>query len=593
MNGGCSRAPDAGSPAGASCFPQKMCSWMLNCCLALQHLVVQASSMCIFYLLLLPTLPEETTHAQATIELLARSLFACGISTVLQTTLGSRLPLVQIPSFEYLVPAMVLSSHLSLSASMDRNGTAVASACPAPHCPVAGSQAASLQEVSGAVLVSGLVQLVLGVSGVCGWAVQRCGPMVLAPSLSIIGLSAYREAAFFCSTNWGVALLFMLLAVTFSQHLGSCRLPFCAWSQARGGSMETSLPTLRTFSILFPFAVVCIICAILRHLHVPWESLDLATTQLSWANSTFHAPWLRIPYAGKRGWPLLTPRALAVGIAMAIGCSINSVSCYVLWGRLLGTAASVANTCATGFTQAGSRFPVQVSALACVMLGMSPRLAGLLTCIPLVVHGGVLCITYAVAVGTGISYFQYADIDSGRNIFIVGFTMFMALLVPRWLSMAPAHLATGWVPLDLLFLSLLTMPVFLTGFLSFFLENTVSGTLEERGLLSDLELRKAGTGSHHPRGERREASHVYGLPTALRRLLPTSCKAFPCCFLCPESEEEEEEEEDEEEEGSCTNEEGTAAPGEGTHLLPKPGSGEQQWARRPSETEMPAWHPVA
>lgn len=33
----------------------------------------------------------------------------------------------------------------------------------------------------------------------------------------------------------------------------------------------------------------------------------------------------------------------------------------------------------------------------------------------------------------------------------------------------------GWVPLDLLFLSLLMAPVFLTGFLSFFLENTVSG----------------------------------------------------------------------------------------------------------------------
>lgn len=194
---------------------------------------------------------------------------------------------------------------------------------------------------------------------------------------------------------------------------------------------------------------------------------------------------------------------------------------------------------------------MQLNALACVMLGMSPRLVGLLAHIPLAVHGrplllpvlqssdvcphparllpyagGVLCVTYAVAVGTGISYFQYADIDSGRNIFIVGFTMFMALLVPRWLSVAPARLVTGsrdapcgwqnlspmtwqlpvpaargswsygsfcpfpaaglrhlrsgpvtpgWVPLDLLFLSLLVMPVFLTGFLSFFLENTVSG----------------------------------------------------------------------------------------------------------------------
>ncbi|XP_075009126.1 solute carrier family 23 member 3 isoform X2 [Calonectris borealis] len=208
MNGGHRGAPGARSPVLTFCSPQRMCSWMLSCCLALQHLAVQASLLCIFHLLLLPTLPEEPPHAQATSELLARSLFACGISTVLQTTLGSRLPLVQIPSFEYLVPAMVLSSHLSLGASTDRNGTAVASTCPAPHCAVAGSWTASLREVSGAVLISGLVQLALGMSGMCGWAARHCGPMVLAPSLSIIGLSAYKEAAFFCSTNWGVALLY-------------------------------------------------------------------------------------------------------------------------------------------------------------------------------------------------------------------------------------------------------------------------------------------------------------------------------------------------------------------------------------------------
>ncbi|XP_067994949.1 solute carrier family 23 member 3 isoform X1 [Melanerpes formicivorus] len=615
MNGGHRGVPDVGSPVFASCSLQKMCSWMLSCCLALQHLAVQASLLCIFHLLLLPTLPEELPHAQATGKLLARSLFACGISTVLQTTLGSRLPLVQIPSFEYLVPAMVLSSHLSLGASTDRNGTAVASVCHAPHCTVTGSWAASLREVSGAVLVSGLVQLVLGVSGVCGWAVRHCGPMVLAPSLSIIGLSAYKEAAFFCSTSWGVALLLMFLAVTTSQHLGSCRLPFCALPQARGCSTEPSVPTLRTFSILLPFAGVCIICAILSHLHIPWESLDLTMSRLSWANSTFHAPWVSLPYAGEWRWPLLTPRTLAVGIAMAIGCSMNSVSCYVLCGRLLrapmlplhacnrglcmeglgsilagllgtpgGTAASIANACTTGLTQAGSRLSVQVSAVACVVLGMSPRLAELLTRIPLAVHGGVLCVTYAVAVGTGISYFQYADIDSGRNIFIVGFAMFMALLVPRWFSMAPAHLATGWVPLDLLFLSLLMVPVFLTGFLSFFLENTVSGTLEERGLLSELALWKAGASTSHPCGEKSEANRGYGLPAGLRRLLPSSCKAFPCCFLCPGREEMDEKEE----EGSHATEEGTTVPGEGTQLLPKRGSGELQSVRRLSEMEMPA-----
>ncbi|XP_066179034.1 solute carrier family 23 member 3 isoform X5 [Sylvia atricapilla] len=407
----------------------------------------------------------------------------------------------------------------------------------------------------------------------------------------------------------------MLLAVTFSQHLRSCHLPFCAWPRAWEGSTDDSVPTLRTFSVLLSFAGVCIVCAILSYFHIPWESLDVTMAQLSWANSTLNAPWIHMPYAGEWRWPLLTPRALAVGIAMAISCSMNSVGCYVLCRRLLrvprlpphacnrglcmeglgsllagllgspgGTASSIANTCATGLTQAGSRLSVQVSALVCMVLGMSPRLAGLLTHIPLAVHGGVLCVTYAVAVGTGISYFQYTDIDSGRNIFIVGFAMFMALLVPRWFSTALAPLVTGWVPLDLLFLSVLMAPVFLTGFLSFFLENTVSGTLEERGLLSEQPW-KARASDCHLHGERGEASQAYRLPTRLRRLLPSSCKAFLCCFLCPRSEEEEE--------GSCAIEEGTAAPGEGTHLLPKLSSGELQPAIRPSQTDMPAWHTVA
>uniref|UniRef100_A0A8C2TLZ7 Solute carrier family 23 member 3 n=1 Tax=Coturnix japonica TaxID=93934 RepID=A0A8C2TLZ7_COTJA len=615
MNGGRHPVTGAGSPALTSCSWPKMCSWMLSCCLALQHLAVQASLLCIFHLLLLPALSEEQLHAPAASVLLARSLFACGISTLLQTTLGSRLPLVQIPSFEYLVPALVLSSHLSLGVSEDENGMAVATMCPEPHCTITESRAASLQEVSGAVLISGLVQLVLGAVGVCGWAVQRCGPMVLAPSLSIIGLSAYKEAAFFCSANWGVALLLMLFTITFSQHLGSCRLPFCAWPYVPGVSMEPSVPTLRTLSVLLPFAIVCTICSIIHHFHVSWDLPDLATAQLSWVNSTLHTPWLQLPYAGE--WPLLTPRALAVGIAMAFGCSINSVGCYVLCGKLLrapqlpphtcnrglcieglgsllagllgsagGTAASIANACAGGLTQDGSRLSVQLNALACVMLGMSPRLVGLLAYIPLAVHGGVLCVTYAVAVGMGISYFQYADIDSGRNIFIVGFTMFMALLVPRWLSVAPAHLVTGWVPLDLLFLSLLVMPVFLTGFLSFFLENTVSGTLEERGMLADSVQRKPGTSSGQPWRKGSKTSPVYGLPTWLRRLLPSSCKAFPCCFLCPVSEDEKEEEED----GGLVAEEGTAAVGEGTHLLLKPGTGEMRADRRPSQAEMLTSH---
>lgn len=57
--------------------------------------------------------------------------------------------------------------------------------------------------------------------------------------------------------------------------------------------------------------------------------------------------------------------------------------------------------------------------------------------------GGVLGVTQAVVLSTGFSSFHLADIDSGRNVFIVGFSIFMALLLPRWFREAPVLLSTG------------------------------------------------------------------------------------------------------------------------------------------------------
>uniref|UniRef100_A0A8C3M9M6 Uncharacterized protein n=1 Tax=Geospiza parvula TaxID=87175 RepID=A0A8C3M9M6_GEOPR len=256
-----------------------------------------------------------------------------------------------------------------------REGVGLLSMYPAPQVHP------FLLQVSGAVLISGLIQLALGVSGVCGWAARHCGPMVLAPSLSIIGLSAYKEAAFFCSTSWGVALLYVSPgAVVVGRKEGPLlRVPFA-------------------LQVLLPFAGVCIVCAILSYFHIPWESLDVTMGQ-SWANSTSNAPWIHIPYAGGGQ----QARALAVGIAMAMGCSMNSVGCYVLCGRLLraprlpphacnrglcmeglgsllagllgsagGTASSIANTCAAGLT----KLPLQSLILPWLLMPLFPGWAG-------------------------------------------------------------------------------------------------------------------------------------------------------------------------------------------------------------------------
>lgn len=58
-------------------------------------------------------------------------------------------------------------------------------------------------------MVSGLLQGTLGLLGAPGHLFPHCGPLVLAPSLVVAGLSAHKEVALFCSSHWGLSLLYV------------------------------------------------------------------------------------------------------------------------------------------------------------------------------------------------------------------------------------------------------------------------------------------------------------------------------------------------------------------------------------------------
>ncbi|XP_029081727.1 solute carrier family 23 member 3 isoform X1 [Monodon monoceros] len=559
--------------------------WGLSCLLALQHILVLASLLCASHLLLLQCLPAGGLSSSPA-QLLASSLFSCGVSTALQTWMGSRLPLIQAPSLEFLIPGLVLTSQkLPLTTRTPGNcehraraqASLVLRLCGGPGCHGLELWNTSLREVSGAVVVSGLLQVMLGLFGGPGHLFPHCGPLVLAPSLVVAGLSAHREVALFCSAHWGLASLLILLMVVCSQHLGARLLPPHPWRRASNSSTHTHIPVFRLLSVLIPVACVWIISALLGLSITPWEL-------------SAEAPWFWLPHPAEWDWPLLTPRALAAGISMALAASTSSLGCYALCGQLLhlpsppphacsrglsleglgsvlagllgspmGTASSFPNVGTVSLLQAGSRRVAHLVGLLCVVLGLSPRLVQLITTIPLPVLGGVLGVTQAVVLSTGFSSFHLADIDSGRNVFIVGFSIFMALLLPRWFREAPVLLSTGWSPLDVLLRSLLTEPIFLAGLLGFLLENTIPGTQLERGLGQGLPSSFTAQEVRMPQKSREKPAQEYELPFSIQNLCP--CIPHPLRCLCPLPED-------------SGNEEGVPSePGETADLLP--GFGEQ------------------
>ncbi|KAM7339557.1 hypothetical protein ACRRTK_000172 [Alexandromys fortis] len=539
-------------------------TWVLSCLLALQHFLVLASLLSASHLLLLHSLPPGgLSYSPA--QLLASSFFSCGVSTVLQTWMGSRLPLVQAPSLEFLIPALVLTNQKpSLTTKTPGNGEyrpkLLASLslhlCSLSSCHGLEFWNTSLREVSGAVVVSGLLQGTIGLLGLPGRVFPYCGPLVLAPSLVVAGLSAHKEVAQFCSAHWGLALLLILLMVICSQHLGSCRVPLCSWRPASTSSTHIYIPVFRLLSVLTPVACVWIISALL--------GLSVIPLQLS---DPTEAPWFWLPHPGEWDWPLLTPRALAAGISMALAASTSSLGCYALCGQLLhlspppphacsrglsleglgsvlagllgsplGTSSSFPNVGTVSLFQTGSRQVAHLVGLFCVGLGLSPRLAQLFINIPLPVLGGVLGVTQAVVLSAGFSSFHLADIDSGRNVFIVGFSIFMALLLPRWLWEAP-EFNTGWSPLDMFLRSLLAEPIFLAGLLGFLLENTISGTRIERGLGQRLPTSFT---AQETQKSREKAAQEYGLPLPITNLCSHIPQPLHC--LCPMPEDSEDEE---------------------------------------------------
>ncbi|XP_025259749.1 solute carrier family 23 member 3 [Theropithecus gelada] len=324
--------------------------WGLSCLLALQHVLVMASLLCVSHLLLLCSLsPGGLSYSPS--QLLASSFFSCGVSTILQTWMGSRLPLVQAPSLEFLISALVLTSQklplaIQTPGNCEHRTRARASLmmhlCRGPSCHGLRHWNTSLQEVSGAVVVSGLLQGTMGLLGSPGRVFPHCGPLVLAPSLVVAGLSAHREVAQFCSAHWGLALLVILLMVVCSQHLGSSQFHVCPWRRASASSTHTPLPAFRLLSVLIPVACVWIVSAFLGFSVIPQE-----------LSAPTKAPWIWLPHPGEWNWPLLTPRALAAGISMALAASTSSLGCYALCGRLLHLPPPPPHACSRGLSLEG------------------------------------------------------------------------------------------------------------------------------------------------------------------------------------------------------------------------------------------------
>ena len=123
------------------------------------------------------------------------------------------------------------------------------------------------------------------------------------------------------------------------------------------------------------------------------------------------------------------------------GITFEGIGCLIagIIGTGNGTTSYSENIGAIGLTRVGSRV-VQAGGLIMIVLGMVSKFGALFTTIPSPIVGGMYCAMFGMIAAVGMSNLQFVNLNSGRNLFIIGFSFFMGLSVPEYFSASPIDL---------------------------------------------------------------------------------------------------------------------------------------------------------
>nr|XP_023473368.1 solute carrier family 23 member 1 isoform X3 [Equus caballus] len=416
--------------------------WYLCILLGFQHYLT-----CFSGTIAVPFLLAEAMcvgRDQHVVSQLIGTIFTCvGITTLIQTTLGIRLPLFQASAFAFLVPAKAILA-------LER------------------------------------------------W---KCPP---------------EDAGDRAGSHWGISACSILLIILFSQYLRNLTflLPVYCWGK---GLTVFRIQIFKMFPIVLAIMTVWLLCYIMTLTDVlPADSTAYGFQARTDARGDIMsiAPWIRIPYPCQWGLPTVTAAAVLGMFSATLAGIIESIGDYYACARLAGappppvhainrgiftegicciiagllgtgngSTSSSPNIGVLGITKVGSRRVVQYGAAIMLVLGTIGKFTALFASLPDPILGGMFCTLFGMITAVGLSNLQFVDMNSSRNLFVLGFSMFFGLTLPNYLTSNPGAINTGISEVDQILTVLLTTEMFVGGCLAFILDNTVPGSPEERGLI--------------------------------------------------------------------------------------------------------------
>ncbi|XP_066937423.1 solute carrier family 23 member 2-like isoform X2 [Macrobrachium rosenbergii] len=447
--------------------------------------------------------------------LVSTIIFMSGLITLLQSTFGVRLPIIQGGNFSFVIPviALLTTNYESCSSLPLANMT---------RDEREEIWLVRVRETQGSIALSALVQIFVGFTGLIGLLLAWITPLTIIPTVALVGLSLAEVASSQGSGHWGIYFLTVVMSIIFSQHMKEITVSVPVYKWGQGFSFYPCQP-FKTLPLLLSIFISWSLCALLSAFNLfPVGSparTDRTYTMVS------EAPWVSFPYPGQWGVPTASV-AGAIGMLAAVfasiiesvgdyyacarvigapmppahainrGIGVEGIGCMLagLWGTTSGTTSYSGNIGILGITKIGSRRVIQYSAIMMMICGVFGKIGAFFVTIPEPIIAAVFTIKFSMITAVGLSSAQFIDLSSSRNLFVLGFSIFFGLSFPKWAMENPSFMQSGYALLDQTVSVLLQTSMFVGGLIGLILDNTVPGTDEERGLVQWKKQLNLGSG---------------------------------------------------------------------------------------------------
>ncbi|XP_071923573.1 nucleobase-ascorbate transporter 3 isoform X2 [Coffea arabica] len=427
-------------------------SWHQTVLLAFQHYIVMLGTAVMIATVLVPRMGGGHGDKARVIQSM---LFMSGINTLLQTLFGSRLPTVMGPSYAYFISVL-----LAINDFNDSNFTTEHERFT--HI---------MRAVQGSLIVSSILNIIIGYGKAWGNLTRFFSPLVLVPVVCVVGLGLFARGFPQLGNCVEIGLPMLILLVISQQYLQHIH--------------PKTRPILERFALLLCVGIIWAFAAILTvagaYKNVRDQTKMSCRTDRSFLMSS--APWIKIPYPFQWGTPIFRASHVFGMMGAALVSSAESTGAFYaaarlagatpppshvvsrsiglqgigqlldgIFGSLVGSTVSVENVGLLGLTRVGSRRVVEISSGFMIFFSIFGKFGAFFASIPLPIFAAIYCVLYAIVAATGISFIQFANPNSMRNIYILGLSLFLGISIPQYFVMntdmaghGPAKTGAGWM----------------------------------------------------------------------------------------------------------------------------------------------------